>query len=106
WQIFFSIFIIRAALQPGIVYTFNLWMLLQPFCQGKCILHMTVHTQGERFQSINKKERVERADCRTKIAQAFNTCLNDKTYVAEGAVEIKYVPKLQTMIPLRWLSKS
>src|SRR5437588_240155 len=53
---------------------------------------VAVHAHPERFNPLQKQERVEGADTRADVAQALHAGLDNETNVAKG------VPELQSMI--------
>src|SRR5205809_614479 len=62
---------------------------------------MTLHAQLQRFQALQKQERIERAERGSEITQPFHTRLHDVGEVAESFVETYSVIALARLQKLR-----
>ncbi len=91
----------RMILQAGIVDMGNLRMGLKPMGQRQGIVDMPLHAERECFDSLQKEEGIERAECGAEIAQAFDPGADDEGDVAEGTFGTKRLVKVQTVVTRR-----
>ena len=98
-------FVVWTAYQSGIVHILYFRKGFKPLCQFQCIGNMTLHSQRQRFQTLNKQEGVERTDGITPVSEPFYPCPQGKGNVAERTFVAKYIPEYQSMVTVGRLCK-
>ncbi len=78
----------RAALEPRVGDADHLVATLQPGGDGDGVLHVPLHPQAQRLESLGDEERVERRHCGTEVAQQLDAGLEDEGEVgSQGAAD-------------------
>src|SRR5262245_44713269 len=83
WEISLGALVVRAIGQAWVTHPGHKTVLVQPCGNGHGVLHMALHTQGQRLQALQKQEGVKGAETGTEIAHHFHTRFHDKGKIAK-----------------------
>ena len=71
-------FVVGMLRQRRMIHFCHFWMVLQEIHYFQCILHMTLHTQTQCFQTLQENEGIEWRKCSTCITKDDGTNTSDK----------------------------